>query len=291
MFRALHVPSRVWRMRFRTEQLQRTARRIFGLVLCLRAKLDLPPANGHSATGAATTGHSNGHRANLDLSAFNDLRPLIRAFSNDLAIDLGTVNTRVCARGRGIVVNEPSAVAINTVTHELEAVGKEAWEMIGRTPSNLAVIKPMKNGVIADFKLAQAMLDYFIRKAHNRTTLVHPRIVISVPSDITQVERRAVSDSAYRAKASEVHLVQQAMMAAVGAGMPVSKPGGNMIVAIGGGTTDVAVILLNGIVYSRSLRVPGIIWMRPSPNTSRENTACSSESGRPKGSRLKLAPP
>jgi rod shape-determining protein MreB and related proteins len=173
------------------------------------------------------------------------------------AIDLGTVNTRVYARGRGIVVNEPSAVAIHAATREVEAVGKEAWEMIGRTPAKLAVIKPMKNGVIADFTLAQAMLEYFIHKAHTRTTLVHPGIVISVPSDITQVERRAVMESAYRARASEVHLVEQAMMAAVGAGLPVSKPGGNMIVDIGGGTTDIAVISLSGIVYARSLRIAG----------------------------------
>jgi rod shape-determining protein MreB len=155
------------------------------------------------------------------------------------------------------VINEPSAVAVNTVTGEFEALGKEAWQMIGRTPSGIVVVKPLKNGVIADFKLAQAMLHYFIRKAHNRTTLVHPRIVISIPSEITEVERRAVTDSAYRAKASEVHLVEQVMLAAIGAGMPIAEPVGNMIVDIGGGTTDVAVISLNGIVYSRSLRVAG----------------------------------
>jgi rod shape-determining protein MreB len=182
---------------------------------------------------------------------------LISAFSNDLAIDLGTVNTRVYARGRGIVVTEPSAVAMNTVTHKLEAAGQEAREMIGRTPSNVVVTKPIRNGVIADFKLAQAMVDYFVRKAHKRSTLRRPRIIIGIPSNITQVERRAVIDSAYRAKASEVHLVEQAMMAAVGAGMPVSRPRGNMIVDIGGGTTDIAVISLNGTVYSRSLRVAG----------------------------------
>jgi rod shape-determining protein MreB and related proteins len=209
----------------------------------------------NTPTSASSADHSNGHRANR--FALHNLRPLIRGFSNDLAIDLGTVNTRVYVRGRGIVVNEPSAVAMNTVTHKLEAVGNEAWEMIGRTPTNIVVTRPIKNGVIADFKLAQAMVDFFIRKAHKRSALRRPRVVISIPSDITQVERRAVTDSAYRAKASEVHLVEQAMMAAVGAGMPVSKPGGNMIVDIGGGTTDVAVISLNGVVYSGSLPVAG----------------------------------
>jgi MreB/Mrl family cell shape determining protein len=151
------------------------------------------------------------------------------------------------------------------------------------------VVRPLKNGVIADFRLAQVMLDYFIRKAHNRTTLVHPRIVISVPSEITQVEGRAVMESAYRARASEVHLVEQAMMAAIGAGLPVSKPRGNLIVDIGGGTTDIAVISLNGIVYARSLRMaPEITWMKPLPTTSSENTICSSENARRKRSRLRL---
>jgi rod shape-determining protein MreB len=199
----------------------------------------------------------NGHRVAFASSLFRGLRPFTSLFSNDIAIDLGTVNTRVYVRGRGIVIIEPSAVAVNTVTGELEALGKEAWEMIGRTPSSIVVGRPLKNGVIADFKLAQAMLVYFIRKAHSRTTLVHPRIVISIPSEITEVERRAVTESAYRAKASEVHLVEQVMLAAIGAGMPIAEPVGNMIVDIGGGTTDVAVISLNGIVYSRSLRVAG----------------------------------
>jgi len=186
-----------------------------------------------------------------------NLRPLLSLFSDDLAIDLGTVNTRVYVLGRGIVVNEPSIVAVNKNTSEMEAVGKAAKEMLGRTPGNLAVIRPLKDGVIADFKVTEKMLDYFIQKAHQRRTLVHPRIVISVPSEITQVERRAVTDSAYRAKASEVHLVEQAMMAAIGAGLPVAEPGGNMVVDIGGGTTDVAVISLFGIVYSHSLRIAG----------------------------------
>jgi rod shape-determining protein MreB len=186
-----------------------------------------------------------------------NIRSLFSLFSSDLAIDLGTANTLVYARGKGIVVNEPSIVAINKPTGEVEAVGKEAKEMLGRTPGNIVAIRPMKDGVIADFKVTERMLNYFIQKAHGRKMLVHPRIVIGVPSEITQVEKRAVIDSAYRAKASEVHLVEQAMVAAIGAGLPVSEPGGNMVVDIGGGTTDVAVISLAGIVYSRSVRVAG----------------------------------
>jgi rod shape-determining protein MreB len=186
-----------------------------------------------------------------------NLRSLFSLFSSDLAIDLGTANTLVFAKGKGIVVNEPSIVALNKNTGEVEAVGKEAKEMLGRTPGNIVAIKPMKDGVIADFKVTEKMLNYFIQKAHNRKMLVHPRIVIGVPSEITQVEKRAVMDSAYRAKASEVHLVEQAMVAAIGAGLPITEPSGNMVVDIGGGTTDVAVISLSGIVYSRSVRVAG----------------------------------
>ena len=186
-----------------------------------------------------------------------NLRSLFSLFSSDLAIDLGTANTLVFAKGKGIVVNEPSIVALNKNTGEVEAVGKEAKEMLGRTPGNIVAIKPMKDGVIADFKVTERMLNYFIQKAHNRKMLVHPRIVIGVPSEITQVEKRAVMDSAYRAKASEVHLVEQAMVAAIGAGLPITEPSGNMVVDIGGGTTDVAVISLSGIVYSRSVRVAG----------------------------------
>jgi len=189
--------------------------------------------------------------------SLDNLRPLLSLFSADLAIDLGTVNTRVYAGEKGIVINEPSAVALDNRTGEVQAVGKEAKEMLGRTPGNLRVVKPMKDGVIADFKVTEKMLNYFIQKAHQRRTLVHPRIVISVPSEITQVEKRAVTDAAYRAKAAEVHLVEQAMMAAIGAGLPVTEAGGNMVVDIGGGTTDVAVISLSGIVYSRSLRIAG----------------------------------
>ncbi|MDQ1469690.1 MAG: rod shape-determining protein MreB, partial [Bryobacterales bacterium] len=186
-----------------------------------------------------------------------NLRSLFSLFSSDLAIDLGTANTLVFAKGKGIVVNEPSIVALNKNTGEVEAVGKEAKEMLGRTPGNIVAIKPMKDGVIADFKVTEKMLNYFIQKAHNRKVLVHPRIVIGVPSEITQVEKRAVMDSAYRAKASEVHLVEQAMVAAIGAGLPITEPSGNMVVDIGGGTTDIAVISLSGIVYSRSVRVAG----------------------------------
>jgi rod shape-determining protein MreB len=178
-------------------------------------------------------------------------------FSSDLAIDLGTANTCVYARGKGIVVNEPSIVAINKVNGRVEAVGKDAKEMLGRTPGNIVAIKPMKDGVIADFEVTEKMLTYFIKKAHNRNVWVRPRIVIGVPSEITQVEKRAVKDSAYRAKASEVHLVEEAMAAAIGAGMPITEPSGNMIVDIGGGTTDIAVISLAGIVYSKAVRVAG----------------------------------
>lgn len=186
-----------------------------------------------------------------------NIRSIFSLFSSDLAIDLGTANTLVFARGKGIVVNEPSIVAINKTNGEVEAVGKEAKEMLGRTPGNIVAIRPMKDGVIADFKVTERMLNYFIQKAHGRKMLVHPRIVIGVPSEITQVEKRAVIDSAYRAKASEVHLVEQAMVAAIGAGLPITEPSGNMVVDIGGGTTDVAVISLSGIVYSRSVRVAG----------------------------------
>lgn len=189
--------------------------------------------------------------------SLHNLRPLASLFSEDLAIDLGTVNTRVYARGRGIVVNEPSAVALDDSTGEVQAVGREAKEMLGRTPGKIRVIEPLKDGVIADFKVTEKMLSYFIQKAHQRRTLVHPRVIISIPSGITQVEKRAVTDAAYRARAAEVRLVEQAMMAAIGAGLPVTKPGGNLVVDIGGGTTDVALISMSGMVYSRSLRIAG----------------------------------
>jgi rod shape-determining protein MreB len=186
-----------------------------------------------------------------------NVRSLFSVFSSDLAIDLGTANTLVFARGKGIVVNEPSIVAINKLSGEIEAVGREAKDMLGRTPGNIVAIRPLKDGVIADFKVTEKMLNYFIQKAHNRKMFVHPRIVIGVPSEITQVEKRAVQDSAMRARASEVFLVEQAMMAAIGAGLPITEPSGSMIVDIGGGTTDIAVISLSGIVYARSVRVAG----------------------------------
>src|SRR5215468_9238399 len=184
-------------------------------------------------------------------------KSIFSLFSSDLAIDLGTANTLVYAKGRGIVVSEPSIVAINKVTNQVEAVGREAKDMLGRTPGNIVAIRPMKDGVIANFEVTEKMLQHFIRKAHNGKTWVSPRVVIGIPSEITQVERRAVEDSAYRAKASEVYLVEEAMAAAIGAGLPITEPHGNMVVDIGGGTTDIAVISLSGIVYSRSVRLAG----------------------------------
>jgi len=184
-------------------------------------------------------------------------KSLFSIFSNDLAVDLGTANTLVFARGKGIIVREPSIVAVNNLTNRVEAVGTEAKEMLGRTPGNIVAIRPMKDGVIADFEVTEKMLDHFIKKAHGRSLFVRPRIVISVPSGITQVEKRAVQDSALRAGASEVFIIEQAMAAAIGAGLPITEPAGNMIVDIGGGTTDVAVISLAGIVYSKAVRVAG----------------------------------
>jgi rod shape-determining protein MreB and related proteins len=178
-------------------------------------------------------------------------------FSSDLAIDLGTSNTLVYAKGRGIVVSEPSIVAINKFTNQVEAVGRSAKEMLGRTPGSIMAISPMKDGVIANFEVAEKMLQHFIRQAHNGRTWASPKVVIGIPSSITQVERRAVEDSAYRAKASEVYLVEEAIAAAIGAGLPITEPGGNMVVDIGGGTTDIAVISLSGIVYYNSIRIGG----------------------------------
>jgi len=186
-----------------------------------------------------------------------NLRSLFGFFSSDLAIDLGTANTLVYAKGRGIVVNEPSIVALDKTNKKVLAVGHAAKEMLGRTPADIVAVKPMKDGVIADFDVTEVMLKYFIKKAHSRTHLLNPRIVIGIPSEITQVEKRAVQESALRAKASEVYLVEQAIVAAIGAGMPITEACGNMICDIGGGTTDIAVISLSGIVYSRSVRVAG----------------------------------
>jgi rod shape-determining protein MreB len=176
----------------------------------------------------------------------------------DLAIDLGTANTLVFLKGKGIVVQEPSIVVVNKKTGKVEAVGKRAKEMLGKTPTDIITIKPMRDGVIADFEIAEKMLDYFIKQAtNNRIFLIRPRIVIGIPTGITQVERRAVKDVALRAKASDVYLVQQPVSASVGADLPISEPTGNMIVDVGGGTTDIAVISMNGIVFNHSIRIAG----------------------------------
>ncbi len=176
----------------------------------------------------------------------------------ELAIDLGTTNTLVYLKGKGIIVQEPSVVVINRETGKVEAVGKRAKEMLGKTPESVLVIKPMRDGVIADFEVAEKMLDFFIKKSkRNRGFFVRPRIVIGIPTGITQVEKRAVKDIAIRTKASEVYLVEQTVSAAVGADLPISEPTGIMIVDIGGGTTDIAVISLNGIVFRHSIRIAG----------------------------------
>lgn len=178
-------------------------------------------------------------------------------FSNDLAVDLGTANTLVYVRGKGIMLDEPSVVAIKKDTTNVLAVGEEAKQMLGRTPGNIVAIRPMKDGVIANFEIAEEMLRYFIRKIHNRKSMIRPRIIVCVPSGITQVEKRAVKESTQQAGAREVYLVEEPMAAAVGANLPIQEPSGNMIVDVGGGTTEVAVISLAGIVYSLSVRVGG----------------------------------
>ena len=188
------------------------------------------------------------------------LDSVLGVFSNDLAIDLGTANTLVYVKGKGIVLSEPSVVAVRTddrLKNRVLAVGIEAKNMLGRTPGNIVAIRPMRDGVIADFDVTEAMLKHFIRKVHNRRTFVRPRIIIAVPSGITQVEKRAVKESAESAGAREVYLIEEPMAAAIGAGLPITEPTCNMVVDIGGGTTEVAVISLAGIVYSCSLRVAG----------------------------------
>ena len=185
---------------------------------------------------------------------------LLGYFSSDLAIDLGTANTLIYAKDRGIVVREPSVVAVQKESRgekRVLAVGKEAKDMLGRTPGGIQAIRPMKDGVIADFEVTEAMLRYFILRAHQRKTFVHPRIIICVPYGITEVEKRAVRESAESAGAREVYLIEEPMAAAIGAGPPITQPSGNMIVDIGGGTTEVAVISLAGIVHSNSIRVGG----------------------------------
>ncbi len=188
------------------------------------------------------------------------LNSLFGLFSNDLAIDLGTANTLIYVKNEGIVSNEPSVVAVQKNDRggkRVLAVGAEAKKMLGRTPGSIVAIRPLKDGVIADFEITEAMLRYFIHKVHNRNTLVRPRIIIGVPFGITEVEKRAVRESAESAGAREVYLIEQPMAAAIGAGLPITEPTGNMIVDIGGGTTEVAVISLSGIVFSRSVRVGG----------------------------------
>lgn len=177
--------------------------------------------------------------------------------SNDIGIDLGTANTLVYVRDRGIVLREPSVVAIQSGTSRVLAVGEEAKRMLGRTPGSIVAVRPLKSGVIADFEITEAMLRYFIRKVHNRRKMVRPRVIVAVPSGITEVEKRAVKDSATHAGAREVYLIEEPMAAAIGVGLPVQEPAGNMIVDIGGGTTEVALISLAGIVFSRSVRVGG----------------------------------
>ncbi|WP_437290265.1 rod shape-determining protein [Sorangium sp. So ce406] len=181
-------------------------------------------------------------------------------FSNDLAIDLGTATTLIYVKGKGIVSCEPSVVAVQRDARggkKVLAVGREAKEMLGRTPGNIQAVRPLRDGVIADFEITEAMLRYFIARAHNRRTLVKPRIIICVPFGITEVEKRAVKESAEGAGAREVYLIEEPMAAAIGAGLPITEPSGNMVVDIGGGTTEVAVISLAGIVYSQSVRVGG----------------------------------
>ncbi len=185
------------------------------------------------------------------------LHKILGWFSNDLAIDLGTANTLVFVKGKGIICDEPSVVVIRRDNKKLIAVGAEAKKMLGKTPADIIAIKPLKDGVIADFDATEEMLKYFIKRVHNRRSFVSPRVIIGVPSGITQVEQRAVKDAAQASGAREVYLVGEPMAAAIGVGLPVGEPSGNMIVDIGGGTTDIAVISLDGVVYSKAVRVGG----------------------------------
>ncbi len=188
------------------------------------------------------------------------INKLIGVFSNDLSIDLGTANTLVLVKGNGIIINEPSVVAIQTDKFGREkvlAVGQEAKEMVGKTPGNIRAVRPMKDGVIADFDITEKMIRYFIEKAHHRKTFIHPRIIVCVPFGLTQVERRAVRESAINAGAREVFLIEEPMAAAIGAGLPVKEPHGNLVVDIGGGTTEIGVVSLGGLVISKSIRTAG----------------------------------
>jgi len=183
--------------------------------------------------------------------------PSLGWFSNELAIDLGTANTVVYAQGKGIVFNEPSVVAVHVRTKQILAFGNEAKQMLGRTPESITAIRPMKDGVIADFKITEALLRYVIQKAHNRGRFIRPKTIICIPSGITEVEKKAVKDSAISAGCSQVHLVEETIAAALGVGLPIEEPSGNMIVDVGGGTTEVTVLSLSGIVYSKSIRIGG----------------------------------
>ena len=185
------------------------------------------------------------------------LNNLLGIFSSDLAIDLGTANSLVFVKGKGIVCNEPSVVVMRKDNRKIVAVGADAKKMIGKTPANIVPIRPMKDGVIADFDATGEMLKYFIKKVHNRKSFLAPRVIIGVPSGITQVEQRAVKDAAQASGAREVYLIEEPMAAALGVGLPIGEPSGNMIVDIGGGTTDIAVISIDGIVYSKAVRIGG----------------------------------
>ena len=188
------------------------------------------------------------------------INKLIGVFSNDLSIDLGTANTLVLVKGNGIIINEPSVVAIQTDKFGREkvlAVGQEAKEMVGKTPGNIRAVRPMKDGVIADFDITEKMIRYFIEKAHHRKTFIRPRIIVCVPFGLTQVERKAVRESALNAGAREVFLIEEPMAAAIGAGLPVKEPHGNLVVDIGGGTTEIGVVSLGGLVISKSIRTAG----------------------------------
>ena len=217
-------------------------------------------ARGHQLSGLgkgcapATKGDPTNANSNAIISMFDNI---LGFFSNDIGIDLGTANTLVYVKDHGIVLREPSVVAVQQGTNKVLAVGDEAKRMLGRTPSNIVAIRPLRDGVIADFEVTEAMLRHFISKVHNRRRMVRPRVVIAVPSGITEVEKRAVKDSATHAGAREVYLIEEPMAAAIGCGLPVQDAAGNMIIDVGGGTTEVALISLSGIVFSRSVRVAG----------------------------------